>query len=149
MFKRNLETEVSLARVCELITVSVSNPTRVIIHILPLSPPNTTTFSSIHHNFLIVNFAKSWFLFQQTFQLGLFRSDYFADSAANFGIKQVEFNTIASSFGGIATNISQYNRYVLQELGHEDKVKNLPTNGALQGICEALAEAWTIYADPR
>nr|CAD7433630.1 unnamed protein product [Timema monikensis] len=47
----------------------------------------------------------------QTFQLGLFRSDYFADSAANFGIKQVEFNTIASSFGGIATNISQYNSY--------------------------------------
>nr|CAD7408975.1 unnamed protein product [Timema cristinae] len=102
-------------------------------------------------------------LAQQTFQLGLFRSDYFADSAANFGIKQVEFNTIASSFGGIATNISQYNSYpvvytVLDwpaddwEIGTQSLVSStekLPTNGALQGICEALAEAWTIYADLR
>nr|CAD7448498.1 unnamed protein product [Timema bartmani] len=105
--------------------------------------------------------AIYWGLRQQTFQLGLFRSDYFADSAANFGIKQVEFNTIASSFGGIATNISQYNSYpvvytVLDwpaidwEIGTQILVcSTLPTNGALQGLCEALAEAWTLYADPR
>lgn len=41
----------------------------------------------------------------QPLQLGLFRSDYIVhkpSADAEIGIKQVEFNTIASSFGALA-----------------------------------------------
>ncbi|KAJ9573517.1 hypothetical protein L9F63_009081, partial [Diploptera punctata] len=61
----------------------------------------------------------------QTLNLGLFRSDYLVHSAANNYIKQVEINTIASSFGGICTHIPNQHRYVLQELGHGDMLKNV------------------------
>ncbi|PSN51649.1 Glutathione synthetase [Blattella germanica] len=61
----------------------------------------------------------------QTLSLGLFRSDYLVHNAANNNIKQVEINTIASSFGGICTHIPSQHRYVLQELGHGDKLKNV------------------------
>lgn len=43
--------------------------------------------------------------------LGLLRSDYMVHSSSTNKIKQVEINTIASSFAGIATKISIYNRY--------------------------------------
>ncbi|XP_063905796.1 glutathione synthetase-like isoform X2 [Zophobas morio] len=79
--------------------------------------------------------------------LGLLRSDYMVHSAATDNIKQVEINTIASSFGGIATHISEYNRYVLQELGHSDKLKNLPDNNALEGLCSGMIEAWKLYGN--
>ncbi|PNF30929.1 Glutathione synthetase [Cryptotermes secundus] len=85
---------------------------------------------------------------QQMLSLGLFRSDYLAHSAANNNIKQVEINTIASSFGGICTHIPSLHRYVLQELGHGDKIKNVPVNTALEGLCGGMLEAWKIYGDP-
>ena len=49
--------------------------------------------------------------------LGLFRSDYMvhkepSDPAAKPTIRQVEFNTIASSFGGLACKVSSLHRYV-------------------------------------
>ncbi|PNF30928.1 hypothetical protein B7P43_G03201 [Cryptotermes secundus] len=84
----------------------------------------------------------------QMLSLGLFRSDYLAHSAANNNIKQVEINTIASSFGGICTHIPSLHRYVLQELGHGDKIKNVPVNTALEGLCGGMLEAWKIYGDP-
>jgi glutathione synthase len=54
----------------------------------------------------------------QDLSLGLFRSDYMVhvDPAvpnAKPGIKQVEFNTIASSFGGLASKVSQLHECVL------------------------------------
>ena len=50
--------------------------------------------------------------------LGLFRSDYMVhtdllNSATGPQIKQVEFNTIASSFGGLASKASSLHRYGL------------------------------------
>ncbi|XP_063218318.1 glutathione synthetase-like isoform X3 [Bacillus rossius redtenbacheri] len=39
-------------------------------------------------------------------------------------------------------------RYVLQELGHGDKIKNLPKNSALEGLTDGLATAWKMYGDP-
>lgn len=44
----------------------------------------------------------------QDLSFGLFRSDYMvhqdtSDASAGLQVKQVEFNTIASSFGGLST----------------------------------------------
>ncbi|KRT82119.1 hypothetical protein AMK59_3476 [Oryctes borbonicus] len=64
-------------------------------------------------------------------------------------IKQVEINTIASSFGGIGTRVLQFNRFVLQELGHHEMLANLPENNALEGLCNGMLEAWKIYGDPK
>lgn len=47
-------------------------------------------------------------IFFQRYSLGLVRSDYMIHK--NNKIKQVEINTIASSFGGIGTRIPVFNR---------------------------------------
>ncbi|CRL02585.1 CLUMA_CG015836, isoform C [Clunio marinus] len=39
--------------------------------------------------------------------------------------------------------------YILQELGHDDKVKYLPENNALAGLCDAMVEAWKIIGDDK
>lgn len=43
--------------------------------------------------------------------LGLFRSDYMVHSHDANEVKQVEFNTIASSFGGISSELQSLHRY--------------------------------------
>ena len=53
----------------------------------------------------------------ENLSLGLFRSDYMVhrdptSPDAKPEIKQVEFNTIASSFGGLASKVSSLHRYV-------------------------------------
>ncbi|XP_026466652.1 glutathione synthetase-like isoform X2 [Ctenocephalides felis] len=83
----------------------------------------------------------------QTINLGLIRSDYLPLFSAGNNIKQVEINTIASSFAGISTSVCLLHRYVLEELGHGDKTKNLPANHALSGLCNAMLEAWKIAED--
>lgn len=80
--------------------------------------------------------------FSQTLSLGLLRSDYMLHENQ---IKQVELNTIASSFGGIVTVTSQYHKYILSELGHADKIKNIPENNPVNGLCRGLIHAWKLY----
>ena len=44
--------------------------------------------------------------------MGIFRSDYMLDGASdNLGIKQVEINTIASSFGGLSSQMGGLHKY--------------------------------------
>lgn len=73
------------------------------------------------NNFVIINFInnerdfKSIFHVQffQQLSLGLIRSDYLlnTDPSGNVtGIKQVENNTIAASFGGLAPNVADLHR---------------------------------------
>uniref|UniRef100_A0A6M2DUC9 Glutathione synthetase n=1 Tax=Xenopsylla cheopis TaxID=163159 RepID=A0A6M2DUC9_XENCH len=83
----------------------------------------------------------------QTICLGLLRSDYLPLYSAGNNIKQVEINTIASSCAGISTSVYLLHRYILEELGHGDKIKNLPSNHALSGLCNAMLEAWKIAED--
>lgn len=83
----------------------------------------------------------------QRISLGLFRSDYMIHTSVSDKIKQVEFNTIASSLAGVCTLFHPFNRFTLQELGHHGLVTNLPANNALQGLCQAMLEAWKIYGD--
>uniref|UniRef100_A0A1B6KYF4 Glutathione synthetase n=2 Tax=Graphocephala atropunctata TaxID=36148 RepID=A0A1B6KYF4_9HEMI len=59
--------------------------------------------------------------------------------------KQVEVNTIASGFGWLGPASGLIHRYVLQELGHPEMLENLPENKALQGLCNGMLEAWTIF----
>lgn len=47
----------------------------------------------------------------QALSLGIFRSDYLAHMSEDNAIKQVEINTIASSFGGISTHMLPLQRY--------------------------------------
>ncbi|KAL1608841.1 Glutathione synthetase [Nothophoma quercina] len=54
----------------------------------------------------------------QNLSLGLFRSDYMvhedpSQSNPTPGLKQVEFNTIASSFGGLSSQVSALHKYLL------------------------------------
>ncbi|CAH1722053.1 unnamed protein product [Chironomus riparius] len=83
----------------------------------------------------------------QILTLGLLRSDYF--NTTNNNILQVEFNTIASSFGGISSKFRLFHSYILNELGHNDKIKNLPENNALSGLCDAMVEAWNIIGNTK
>ncbi|XP_003704661.1 glutathione synthetase [Megachile rotundata] len=80
--------------------------------------------------------------YSQNLSLGLLRSDYMLHDN---GIKQVELNTIASSFGGIAKVITEYHKYILSELGHADKLKNIPENNPIAGLCKGLTHAWKLY----
>lgn len=82
--------------------------------------------------------------YSQIISIGLLRSDYLLHDNQ---IKQVELNTIASSFGGLAAITSQYHKYILTELGHEDKLKNIPENNAITGLCTGLIQAWKLYND--
>ncbi|ELU11401.1 hypothetical protein CAPTEDRAFT_171463 [Capitella teleta] len=63
-------------------------------------------------------------------------------------IKQIEFNTMASSFGGLAVKVSLGHRFALTELGELEKVSKLPENRAIVGLAEAIAVAWEKYGNP-
>ncbi|XP_067640459.1 glutathione synthetase-like isoform X2 [Eurosta solidaginis] len=86
--------------------------------------------------------------FGQAYSLGLLRSDYLAHTFEDNSIKQVEINTIASSFGGISTHMMPLQSFVMRELGHADKIKNMPDNNALSGICDGMIKSWELYGNP-
>ncbi|CAG4939203.1 unnamed protein product [Colias eurytheme] len=80
--------------------------------------------------------------------LGLFRSDYLMQQPDSNRIKQVEFNTVAASFGAITSNLPAMYRYVLRQLGHGELIKNMPENRALSGLCSGIIEAYDLFAVP-
>nr|XP_029717351.1 glutathione synthetase-like isoform X5 [Aedes albopictus] len=84
----------------------------------------------------------------QPLSLGLLRSDYLANFLESNAIKQVEVNTIASSFGGISTFMTPMHSYILKELGYADRLVDLPENHALSGLCDGMVEAWKIQNNP-
>lgn len=77
--------------------------------------------------------------------LALIRSDYLPHKHENGTLKQVEINTIASSFGALATILTNVHKYVLGELDQLDKAEHLPQNGALHGLCDGMIRAWEMY----
>ncbi|CAL1713699.1 unnamed protein product [Somion occarium] len=92
----------------------------------------------------------------QSLQLGLFRSDYMVhvprkDEPAN--LKQVEFNTISSSFGPLSERSSQLHRYLHASTGYYGASAHLtadkfPPNTTISGLVEGLAEAHRAYNIP-
>ncbi|CAG9820083.1 unnamed protein product [Phaedon cochleariae] len=85
------------------------------------------------------------------------RSDYMLDSTCDRKYhsdyppcdwKQVEYNTIAAGFYWLGPVSGDIHRYVFQELGYDEQLKNLPENNALAGLSESLIEAWRLYGNP-
>ncbi|CAG9570936.1 unnamed protein product [Danaus chrysippus] len=83
----------------------------------------------------------------QSLSFGLFRSDYLMQRDGN-RIKQVEFNTIASSFGALTSHLPSMSRYILRQLGHGDLIKNMPENRALSGLCTGITDAYDLFGVP-
>ncbi|EDO33034.1 predicted protein [Nematostella vectensis] len=91
----------------------------------------------------------------QPISLSLLRSDYMIDSdkptfngdVNDLKIKQVEINTIASSFGCLGSKLPGMGSYVLGLQGKDIPVgsRQLPYNRALEGMAEGLAQAWEFY----
>ncbi|KAK3117813.1 Glutathione synthetase [Teratosphaeriaceae sp. CCFEE 6253] len=88
--------------------------------------------------------------------LGLFRSDYMVHtdpSASHTGpsIKQVEFNTIASSFGGLSSQVSALHKYLLSIDAYTESISNiindaaLPKSSSVAGLASGLAKAHEAY----
>ncbi|XP_022125481.2 glutathione synthetase isoform X2 [Pieris rapae] len=84
----------------------------------------------------------------QSLSLGLFRSDYLMQQPDSNRIKQVEFNTVAASFGAITSYLPSMFRYVLRQLGHGELIKNMPENRALSGLCSGIIEAYDMFGVP-
>ncbi|KAI0665204.1 glutathione synthase [Cubamyces menziesii] len=94
---------------------------------------------------------------KQTRHLGLFRSDYLLHTPSKEGapleLKQVEFNTISSSFGALSENVAKLHRHLLATTEYFNsspllKLENLPPNNTIAGLAEGLAAAHKAYASP-
>lgn len=89
-------------------------------------------------------------------QLGLFRSDYMVhlpDPQGPASLKQVEFNTISSSFGTLSQRVAALHRFLYKSTGYYGassnlKEENLPTNETTSGLAEGLATAHAAYGVP-
>ncbi|KAF3224092.1 hypothetical protein TWF191_006206 [Orbilia oligospora] len=92
--------------------------------------------------------------YHHKYSLGLFRSDYMVHTSdsefAPLGIRQVEFNTIASSFGALASKVSELHRYLWRSGAYPPTADyindlSLPRNEALERLAEGLAKAHEVY----
>ncbi|XP_006811195.1 glutathione synthetase-like [Saccoglossus kowalevskii] len=88
----------------------------------------------------------------QPIQLALLRADYMFDAARGketpadeMKLRQIEINTIASSFAGLGSQVSDLHRYNLRNLCESKKAASLSENRALSGLAQGLVEAWKLY----
>ncbi|KAH6682072.1 glutathione synthetase-like protein [Halenospora varia] len=90
----------------------------------------------------------------QNLSLGLFRSDYMVHQTNDDDIpvvKQVEFNTIASSFGGLSSQTSKLHKY-LSTTEYPDLTNaipsssiDLPPNTSTTSLANGIATAFSTY----
>ncbi|KAI8096912.1 glutathione synthetase [Halteromyces radiatus] len=90
----------------------------------------------------------------QSASLGIHRCDYLlhADLGADAHtarIQQVEFNTIASSFGSLSTRTTELHKYLLSSIDNYGEgqitADQLPDNNTVDSIAQGLASAWKLY----
>ncbi|CAG8972016.1 hypothetical protein HYALB_00008301 [Hymenoscyphus albidus] len=90
----------------------------------------------------------------QSLSLGLFRSDYMVHHSTEngqSGIKQVEFNTIASSFGGLSSQTSKLHKYLssvdypLLGTPLSPQSIDLPPNESTKSLAAGLKIAFDAY----
>jgi glutathione synthase len=87
----------------------------------------------------------------QSVSLGLFRSDYLLHSDSNSiedaCIKQVEFNTISSSFASLATRTAELHKALVSEELYGDRfdINKMPENTAVHGMASGLAAGHEAY----
>ncbi|KAF8511005.1 hypothetical protein BU17DRAFT_77590 [Hysterangium stoloniferum] len=92
----------------------------------------------------------------QNLQLGLFRSDYLLheDAASHeVTLKQVEFNTISSSFGALSYRTAAMHRYLLSSTEYYNSdphliAPNFPGNDTLNLLVQGLTAAHEAYGVP-
>ncbi|KAH9968289.1 glutathione synthase [Russula compacta] len=92
----------------------------------------------------------------QPLHLGLFRSDYLLHEPTPddpISLKQVEFNTISSSFGSLSQRVAGLHRHLIESTGYFGispllTSSNLPSNDTIKGLAEGLAEAHRVYGVP-
>ncbi|GAA5902808.1 glutathione synthase [Sporobolomyces salmoneus] len=94
---------------------------------------------------------------KQPISLGIFRSDYLVHAPQNQSqetspsLKQVEFNTISSSFGALSTRVSQLHQFLVESQQYPSphpylsNPTSLPENEALEGIAQGLVDAHYAY----
>ncbi|KAG7273984.1 hypothetical protein CRUP_011166 [Coryphaenoides rupestris] len=87
----------------------------------------------------------------QSVVLGLNRSDYMLDQREGraAALKQVEINTIAASFGGLASRTPDLHRHVLNVAGLRDHSRRILDNNPAAGLARGLAKAWELYGSER
>jgi glutathione synthase len=88
----------------------------------------------------------------QPLSLGLFRSDYFIDQS-NHQIKQIEFNTVSVSFGGLSTKIGQLHQYLNKSGKYDSDYSNayydddeLQISNSANELAKGLADADSLYS---
>lgn len=70
-------------------------------------------------------------------------------------IRQVEFNTIASSFGGLSSRVTSLHRYLLQTAAFPREAATiirpdfLPTNSSIENLADGIGKAHTMYGSSR
>ncbi|KAJ4988721.1 glutathione synthetase [Stagonosporopsis vannaccii] len=96
----------------------------------------------------------------QDLSLGLFRSDYMvhedpSESNPTPGLKQVEFNTIAASFGGLSAQVSALHKYLLSLGAYPPSASPIITAEALRQsqstprLAKGLAVGHQAYGESR
>ncbi|KAM7425571.1 hypothetical protein ABFA07_023021 [Porites harrisoni] len=90
----------------------------------------------------------------QPISLGILRSDYMLDKGNkpdDLSIKQVEINTIASSFGGLSPQVRALHSFLsdLQNEHDPSKKDKLPVNTSCLGVAAGLVDAWKYYGNER
>ncbi|ODO07992.1 glutathione synthetase [Cryptococcus amylolentus CBS 6273] len=88
-------------------------------------------------------------------QLGIFRSDYLLhEEEEGLGIKQVEFNTIAASFGALSQKAGELHKYLAKSSkqyynisSHLSSPENFPQNEPLKHLAAGLAAGWKAFGD--
>ncbi|KAK0489110.1 hypothetical protein IW261DRAFT_1548042 [Armillaria novae-zelandiae] len=87
--------------------------------------------------------------------LGLFRSDYLlhALDSDKLALRQVEFNTISSSFGTLSERVANLHRHLYSLTDYFNtsawfKAENFPPNRTTVGLVEGLAAAHVAYNIP-
>ncbi|KAJ1731351.1 Glutathione synthetase [Coemansia biformis] len=92
--------------------------------------------------------------------IGIHRSDYLihapeSEPDASPQAKQVEFNTIASSFASLSAIVGDFHRYMLERTGYKHLLEaghigaeQLPPNESLTSIADGVAAGFGLYGSP-
>ncbi|KAJ2454971.1 Glutathione synthetase, partial [Coemansia sp. RSA 2337] len=93
--------------------------------------------------------------------VGIHRSDYLIHAPENEPdasplAKQVEFNTIASSFASLSSIVGDFHRHMLAKTEYKDMLQagnmtkdQLPANESLTSIADGLAAGFKLYGNTR
>ncbi|KAJ3100660.1 Glutathione synthetase [Phlyctochytrium planicorne] len=91
---------------------------------------------------------------KQTLRLGIHRSDYLLhlEEQEGYQIKQVELNTISSSFSSLSTKVSELHRSLSVDAvykGLQNAIGHIPRSSSIEDVPDGIAEAWKAYGSPK